>query len=63
MSHKKTTKVMGNFEQAPHRSENPKHCKNCGKPVRETTGNSGYCKKCIALAKVLNTNKEKGGEC
>lgn len=29
----------------------PKKCRHCGKPVRETTGKSGYCKKCIALAK------------
>jgi hypothetical protein len=29
----------------------PKKCKGCGKPVRETAGGSGYCKKCIAKAR------------
>ena len=28
-----------------------RRCKHCGRPVRETIGKSGYCKKCIALAK------------
>lgn len=52
MSGRKHIKTMGQFEQAPRRSRNSnKRCKNCGKPVRETVGNSGYCKKCIALAK------------
>jgi hypothetical protein len=29
----------------------PKKCKGCGKPIRETAGGSGYCKKCIAKAR------------
>ncbi len=29
----------------------PKKCKGCGRPVRETAGGTGYCKKCIAKAR------------
>jgi hypothetical protein len=29
----------------------PKKCKGCGRPVRETVGGSGYCKKCIDKAR------------
>jgi len=33
-----------------------KVCKHCHCPVRDTIGNSGYCKKCIALANIINMN-------
>ena len=55
MGAKKAIRIMGHFERAPRNSrkaESPKFCRHCGIPVRETVGNSGYCKKCIALAKV-----------
>ena len=51
MGDSKHIRIMGYFEQAPYspkKSNKPKSCGHCGKPVRETTGNSGYCKKCIA---------------
>ena len=45
------TKIMGQFDLPPHKPEKPKFCKHCGRPVRETLGKSGYCKKCISKAK------------
>ena len=54
---RKAIRIMGQFEQAPRSFERssspkPKQCENCGKPVRDTVGNSGYCKKCIAEARI-----------
>ena len=54
MGARKAIRTMGQFEQATHSSgrvQLPKQCGHCGKPVRETVGDSGYCKKCITLAK------------
>jgi len=35
-------------------------CKHCGRPVRQTVHNCGYCRKCIREAKCLNETK--GGD-
>jgi len=43
----KKIRTLGNFEQRAQRDVKPKFCKNCGRPVHETVGNLGYCKKCI----------------
>ena len=44
-------RTEGNFELPLRKSEKPKFCKHCGRPVRETVGNTGYCKKCIEEAR------------
>ena len=44
-------KTMGKFDLPLHKPEKRKFCLHCKRPVRETVGNSGYCKVCIALAK------------
>ena len=44
-------KVMGKFEKPLARPKKRKVCKNCGRPVRDTVGDSGYCRKCIKEAK------------
>ncbi len=54
MMARKAIKTMGQFEQVLRSSgkvELPRQCRHCGKPVRETVGNSGHCKKCIAEAR------------
>lgn len=35
-------------------------CRGCGKPVRETVGKCGYCKKCIAKAQAERKENEGG---
>ena len=40
------------------KSRRVKVCKNCGRSVRETVYNAGYCLRCISLAKLANSKKE-----
>ena len=50
-------RVMGKFELPARKPKKPKVCKGCGKPVSETVGDCGYCKKCIEKAR----EEQKGG--
>ena len=58
---KSKVRVMGKFESAPAQSKKPKVCKGCGRPVSETVGGLGYCKKCIKLAREEQKGKVKHG--
>lgn len=52
----KMVRTMGNYQSTATRAKRPKRCKGCGRPVSQTVGNCGYCKKCIAKARELNGN-------
>jgi len=49
-------RIEGHFEVPVRKSEKLKVCRHCGRPVRETVGNAGYCKKCIELAKEVRND-------
>ncbi len=48
---KRCVRTMGNFDKPIRQEKKTGKCRGCHRPVRETVGNCGYCKKCIALAR------------